>query len=166
MKIRLAVEADIPKIMQLVKKVVPLMQAAGNFQWGNDYPNPGVFAEDIEIGQLWVAEINGDVAGVSAITKDQDPEYADAGWEINDEAIVTHRLAVDPDCRGMGIARALMEQAEIVAKNKGIKILRVDTNSENLATRALFPKLGYEFSGEIGLAKRPGLRFYCYEKLL
>ena len=166
MIIRLAQTEDIPQIMQLVSKVVPLMRAAGNFQWGDDYPNPEVFTKDIGINQLWVAELEDEVVGVSAITTDQDPEYADAGWNINDKAIVTHRLAVDPDRQGMGIAKALMVQAEAVAKAAGITILRVDTNSENKATQALFPKLGYQFSGEISLAKRPGLRFLCYEKLL
>ena len=166
MIIRKAVAEDIPKIMQLVSKVVPLMHAAGNFQWGDDYPNPEVFANDISLGQLWVSEIEGNVAGVSAITTDQSPEYADAGWDITETAIVTHRLAVDPDYQGMGIARELMEQAEAVATARGIAILRVDTNSGNKATNALFPKLGYQFSGEIGLARRPGLRFFCYQKLL
>ena len=166
MTIRLAVVEDIPKIMLLVSKVVPLMRASGNFQWGDDYPNPQVFGKDITLGQLWVSEIEGNIAGVSAITNDQDPEYADAGWDINEKAVVTHRLAVDPDRQGMGIAKALMEQAELVARASNITILRVDTNSENMATRALFPKIGYTFSGEIGLAKRPGLRFFCYEKLL
>ncbi|WP_316829644.1 GNAT family N-acetyltransferase [Pedobacter aquatilis] len=166
MNIRLAVTEDIAEIMQLVKKVVPLMRASGNFQWGDDYPNPEVFAKDISINQLWIAEIDEKIVGISAITNDQDAEYADAGWDINEKAIVTHRLAVDPDCQGKGIAKALMNQAEIVAGNSGIKILRVDTNSENMATQALFPKLGYTFSGEIGLAKRPGLRFFCYQKLL
>jgi len=166
MEIRLARTEDVPAIMHLVRKVVPLMRATGNFQWGDDYPNPEVFEKDIAIGQLWVAELDGKIGGVSAITTDQDPEYADAGWDITEEAIVTHRLAVDPDLQGKGIAKALMQQAEIVANNRGIKILRVDTNTENKATNALFPKLGYDFSGEIGLAKRPGLRFFCYQKLL
>lgn len=166
MRLRLAVTEDIPFIMLLVRKVVPLMRAAGNFQWGDDYPNPEIFAKDIAIGQLWIAELEDKIVGISAITTDQDPEYADAGWDITEKAIVTHRLAVDPDCQGKGIARALMNQAEEVAKYSGISILRVDTNSKNMATQALFPKLGYQFSGEISLAKRPGLRFFCYEKLL
>lgn len=166
MTIRLAVTEDIPPIMQLVRKVVPLMRATGNFQWGDDYPNPEVFANDITIGQLWVAELENKIVGISAITTDQDPEYADAGWDTTEKAIVTHRLAVDPDCQGKGIAKALMNQAEQVAKDSDISILRVDTNSKNMATQALFPKLGYQFSGEIGLAKRPGLRFFCYQKLL
>lgn len=142
------------------------MRASGNLQWGDDYPNPTVFADDITKQQLWVAVFENEIAGVTAITTDQDPEYADAGWDITETAIVTHRLAVDPDRQGLGIARKLMDQAELVAKAREIKILRVDTNSENKATQALFPKLGYTFSGEIGLAKRPGLRFFCYQKLL
>ncbi|TBO44884.1 GNAT family N-acetyltransferase [Pedobacter kyonggii] len=166
MTIRLAITADILKIMHLVSKVVPLMHAVGNFQWGDDYPNPEVFTSDITRSQLWVAELDDKLVGVSAITTDQDPEYADVGWDINEKAIVTHRLAVDPDCQGMGIAKALMNQAEVVAKASGISILRVDTNSKNMATQALFPKLGYQFSGEISLAKRPGLRFFCYQKSL
>jgi GNAT superfamily N-acetyltransferase len=164
MKIRLAKTADIPAIMQLVTKVVPLMQATGNFQWDTDYPNPEVFANDISLEQLWVADLDGKIGGVTAITTDQDPEYTDAGWDITETAIVIHRLAVDPDFHGIGIAKALMNQAEEVARTRGITILRVDTNSENKATQNLFPKLGYSYSGEIGLAKRPGLKFFCYEK--
>lgn len=166
MIIRLAINEDILNIMKLVGKVVPLMHAAGNFQWGSDYPNPQVFEKDIAMNQLWVADLEGDIAGVSAITTDQDPEYIDAGWDITEQAIVTHRLAVNPDYQGKGIAKALMGQAEIEANSRSIKILRVDTNSENKATQALFPKLGYTFSGEISLAKRPGLRFFCFQKLL
>jgi hypothetical protein len=45
-------------------------------------------------------------------------------------------------------------------------VLRVDTNTQNPATRRLFPKLGYSLAGEIGLGFRPGLRFQCYEKRL
>lgn len=163
---RLATLDDIPGIMTMVQKVVPIMQSMGNFQWAADYPNPEVFAKDISLNQLWVVVIDENIAGVTAITKDQDPEYADAGWDISETAIVTHRLAVCPDFQGRGIAKILMNKAEEVAILQGISILRVDTNTKNTATQALFPKLGYKFSGEISLAKRPGLRFYCYEKLL
>ena len=163
---RLATLDDIPGIMTMVQKVVPIMQAMGNFQWAADYPNPEVFAKDISLNQLWVVVIDENIAGVTAITKDQDPEYADAGWNISETAIVTHRLAVCPDFQGRGIAKTLMNKAEEVAIEQGISILRVDTNTKNTATQALFPKLGYKFSGEIRLAKRPGLQFYCYQKLL
>ena len=166
MKIRLATSADIPAIMQIIVEVVPMMRASGNLQWDSTYPNTVVFEEDIEAAQLWVAELDGAIAGLSAITTEQYPEYADVGLDINEIAIVTHRLAVSPGHRGKGIAAALMQQAEQVAIDRGINTLRVDTNSANEATGNLFPKIGYRFVGEMNLHFRPGLRFYCYEKRL
>ena len=164
--IRRATVADLPALLALVRRVVPLMQASGNFQWSADYPNEAVFLHDIAQSHLWVAELDGTVAGVAALTQDQDAEYAQADWDVTEAALVTHRLAVGPDAQGQGVALALMEQAEKQAVAQGLKVLRVDTNSENAATQRLFPKLGYRFAGEITLAFRPGLRFFCYEKRL
>jgi hypothetical protein len=96
MLLRLATLTDIPQIMQLITDVVPIMNAAGNFQWDSTYPNPQVFENDITLNQLWVAEIDGHIAGITAITTDQEPEYAEVGWDIGQTAIVTHRLAVSP----------------------------------------------------------------------
>src|SRR5882757_1357327 len=152
MLIRLATTKDIPALMNLVRRVVPLMREVGNLQWDENYPNAEVFAHDIELQELWVAEVeDGSLAGVAALTTDQEPEYAQAGWDINEEAVVVHRLAVDPAYRGMGVAGALMQQAEVVATERGIAVLRVDTNTQNDATQRLFPKLGYTFAGEITL---------------
>ena len=170
MQVRQGKLEDIDSVMALVRRVVPLMRASGNLQWDNDYPNPAVFERDVELTQLWVAEIDGQdekrIAGIAAITTDQEFEYVNVGWDISEVAIVVHRLAVDPAFQGKGIAAALMQQAEIVARSRSIKILRVDTNSQNQATQKLFPKLGYLFAGETGLSFRPGLRFLCYEKRL
>lgn len=166
MFIRLAVPADVPDLLDLLKRVVPLMQQTGNFQWDDTYPNASVFGDDIARSQLWVADIDGRIAGVAAITTDQEPSYADVGWDITEPAIVTHRLAVDPAFRGKGVAKALLQQADEVAKQRGIMLLRIDTNTQNQATQRLFPALGYVFAGEIGLDFRPGLRFFCYEKRL
>jgi len=163
---RRAILADVPAIMDLVRRVVPLMNASGNFQWSADYPNETVFTEDVRRNHLWVAELDGAVAGVAALTQEQDEEYAQADWDVTEPALVTHRLAVDPAAQGRGVALALMAEAERQAVAQGLQVLRVDTNSENAVTQRLFPKLGYRFAGEITLAFRPGLRFFCYEKRL
>ena len=166
MIIRLATLNDIEAIMQVVAEVVPVMRASGNFQWDDEYPNAAVFGRDVALKQLWVADADGDIAGFTAITTDQEAEYASIGLDITQTAIVTHRLAVSIHYRRQGIAELLLQQAEVVALQRGIPVLRVDTNSNNKATLLLFPKLGYEFVGEIGLSFRPNLRFYCYEKVL
>jgi N-acetylglutamate synthase-like GNAT family acetyltransferase len=166
MMIRQATLDDIPQILQLIAQVVPLMNASGNYQWDENYPNATVFEADIALGQLWIAQLDEQLAGIAAITTSQDPEYAQVGWDITETAIVTHRLAVNPAIRGKGIAAALLAKAEQVAITNEIEVLRIDTNSMNHATQRLFPKLGYVYAGEITLAFRPGLQFYCYEKRL
>ncbi len=164
--VRQAEMADVGAVMALVARSVPLMRAAGNLQWDDTYPNAEVFAEDVRVRQLWVAELEGRVAGVTAITTEQSPEYAEVGWDLKEPAVVVHRLVVDPEFRGCGVGERLMLQAETVARGWGIEVLRVDTNTRNLATQGLLPKMGYSLAGEIGLEFRPGLRFFCYEKRL
>jgi ribosomal protein S18 acetylase RimI-like enzyme len=166
MRIRLATREDLPALMGLIQRVVPLMRAAGNLQWDETYPNETVFQRDIDLRQLWVADAETSIAGLAAITMDQEPDYAQVGWDISETAVVVHRLAVDPAFRGAGIAGALMRKAEEAAAESRITVLRVDTNTQNAATQRLFPKLGYQLAGEIGLQFRPGLRFFCYEKRL
>jgi ribosomal protein S18 acetylase RimI-like enzyme len=166
MQIRLATQNDLPELMALVRRVVPVMLATGNRQWDDGYPNEPVFERDIALAQLWIAETEDGIAGVAALTVDQEPEYAQADWDMSAKALVVHRLAVDPAFRGTGVASALMHKAEEVAGERSFAVVRVDTNTENAATQRLFPKLGYRFAGEIGLGMRPGLRFFCYEKTL
>ncbi|OWP61486.1 GNAT family N-acetyltransferase [Hymenobacter amundsenii] len=165
MLLRPATAADIPALLDILRQVVPLMQASGNQQWSADYPNAAVLEQDVAAGHLWLVELDGQVAGFAALTHNhQDAEYTQADWDFAEPALVTHRLAVAPAARGRGVAAALLAQAETLARQQGLRVLRLDTNSENGATQRLFPKLGYRYAGEITLAFRPRLRFFCYEK--
>ena len=53
------------------------------------------------------------------------------------------RLWVDPETRGLGIARALMDAAEITAVDYAIPLLRLDTNSALPAAIAMYRKWGW-----------------------
>lgn len=166
MIVRRAALFDVPAVMYIIRAAVPLMQAAGNTQWDDQYPNTEIFLRDITRKELWVADFDGVLGGVAAITTEQTPEYANVGWDRNEPALVVHRLAVDPEFRGHGIATALMEEAEALAEEQGIHVLRVDTNALNEAARKMFVKLGYTYAGETTIDYRPGLRVACYEKRL
>lgn len=156
-----------PAVMALMRRVVPLMQSAGNQQWTASYPSEATFTRDVERGDLWVAETeDGILAGVAAINTEQQPEYADAGLDIGEAAMVVHRLSVDPNSRSAGVATALMRKAEEIAWERGIAVMRLDTNTQNFAAQRLFVKLGYVFAGEVSFAGRTGLRFLCYQKRL
>jgi len=166
MQIRLAVQEDVASVIELLRRIVPSMRAAGNLQWDENYPTAAVFEHDVEQRQLWVAEVDGALAGMIAVTTGQEPEYGHAGWDVEENGVMVHRLAVDPKFRGAGMAAALMQKAEEVAMERGFPAVRTDTSVENEAAQRLFLKLGYGKTGEIGLSFRPGLRVICYEKRL
>nr|WP_229738982.1 GNAT family N-acetyltransferase [Edaphobacter dinghuensis] len=153
-------------MIDLLRRVVPSMRAAGNLQWDENYPTAAIFEHDVDQRQLWVAETEGTLAGMIAVTTGQDPEYGHAGWNVEEDGVMVHRLAVDPAFRGAGVATALMRQAEEVAAERGIPAVRTDTSIENEAAQRLFLRLGYSKTGEISLSFRPGLRVVCYEKRL
>ena len=108
--VRLALESDVPAVMDIVTSVIPAMTAVGNHQWSNDYPASCHFLEDVKLQQLWVATLDGVVVGAGALTTDQPPEYAEAGWDLSEKCIVPHRLAVSPSYQGKGIAAAIMKK--------------------------------------------------------
>lgn len=166
MRIRLAVQNDITAVIELLRRIVPSMRASGNLQWDEHYPAAAVFEHDVEQRQLWVAETEGAFAGMVAITTGREPDYGHAGWDVGEDGVMVHRLAVDPEFRGAGLAAALMQKAEEVAAERGLPAVRTDTSVENEAAQRLFLKLGYRMTGEIGLSFRPGLRVLCYEKRL
>jgi len=166
MRIRLAEQEDVATVIELLRRVVPSMRAAGNLQWDENYPTAAVFEHDVEQRQLWVAEIDGIFAGMVSLTTGREPDYGHAGWDAEETGVMVHRLAVDPQFRGAGVALALMQKAEEVAAERGIPAVRTDTSAENEAAQKLFLKLGYGKTGEISLSFRPGLRVICYEKRL
>lgn len=54
-----------------------------------------------------------------------------------------NRLAVDPECRRRGVAKALIAEAERVLSQKGIRIFCALIEDSNTASKELFKKCGY-----------------------
>jgi ribosomal protein S18 acetylase RimI-like enzyme len=53
-------------------------------------------------------------------------------------------LGVDPEARGRGVARALMEESESVARSAGKTTITLNTTRRMHAARAMYERLGYE----------------------
>ena len=166
--IRKGNDDDIPAIMDMISKyVIPAMHAAGNHQWGEDYPNVAAFQEDVDLDRLYVCITDlGDIVGVGALTTEQFHEYSQCGLDTSIPAVCPHRLAAHPLYAGKGIGRMLMNQAVTVCKEKQIDRIRVDTNNDNETAKKLFCRCGCVAVGLIELDMRPGMQFACYEKII
>lgn len=166
-ELRKATLDDLSDIVRICSEAVKLLNAEGNFQWNESYPLSADFEKDIANNELWVATVDGVVAGFAALTTDQPEEYTGVGWDITETAIVPHRVATDPAHRGKSIAAKFMHMAEHLAREAGYKSVRVDTNKINIPMQKMFTKLEYHYAGQIKLKGKPEtMDFVCYHKQL
>jgi GNAT superfamily N-acetyltransferase len=163
--IRLAEPNDLEAIMEIVRLAIPEMRRTGNDQWKEDYPLSADFRKDIDHRELYVAEIDGRVAGFICINGLEPEEYQDAEWSVDATPLVLHRMAVSPAYARQGVGSRLMAFAEELALSQGITYLRSDTNSHNPNMNGLFQKFNYQFAGIIHFPGRV-TDFNCYEKVL
>ena len=110
--IRKANMNDLEKIMKIIKATVEEMKDYNNTQWDENYPSDKDFVSDIKKQDLYVDEIDGDVAGFICLNYEEPEEYVDLNWSSNKKAMVIHRMAVNPGFRKKGIASKLVDFAE------------------------------------------------------
>ncbi|WP_407310342.1 GNAT family N-acetyltransferase [Desulfosporosinus sp. SB140] len=162
--LRRAVLDDIPQIMDIIEKTILEMHSYQNYQWDENYPQTKDFQGDIEAGNLYVIERDGNLVAFICVNKVEPDEYCDLEWSSAQESMVIHRMSVHPEHRRNGLGIELMNFAETIARDSQITYLKTDTNSKNEKMKILFRKCGYKFIGEI---KFPGkdAPFYCYDKI-
>ena len=94
-------------------------------------------ADDIKSNLVWVAELDRSVVGgLILIVK-------------NEYAMLTN-IAVDPDCSGMGIGRALIEHAETQCRRLKKVELRLSTHVAIPENVRLYEYLGWKVTGKSG----------------
>jgi len=146
----------------IFKAVKKDMIAHGIDQWDDVYPNIEIIEADIKAKQAYGYFENEQLAGYIALNEHFDLEYNDLNWQFpDDRPLIVHRLAVNPKCQGLGIAKALMQFAEKMAKENGYATIRLDAFSGNVKALQFYDKLGYLFVGYVTFRK--GL-FHCFEK--
>lgn len=87
-------------------------------------------------GALWLARVNGVVAGCCALRPADGVDYANAA-EMK-------RLYVRPPFRGFALGRRLAEAALDAARQAGYSCVLLDTLDDMEAARALYEDLGFE----------------------
>lgn len=127
----------LPEICDLYQTVIADMHARGLFQWSwGRYPREALLREDIALGRLYRIDDELGLAGVFALTVGGgEPEYREVDWQLGDNPVCLHRIAVLPDRGGRGYAKAAVEFAKEFGRSAGCDAFRVDTYEDN--TRAL-----------------------------
>ena len=144
--IRQSTEHDVPKI-------APLFDSYRQFY--DKPPDPRVAEQFIrerltkKESVIFLAERGGEALGFVQLFPSFSSFSAFRLWVLND-------LFVAPSARGLGVGRALMEEARAHAIRTGARRLTLETVVENHAARSLYESLGYVVADE-------SARFYSLE---
>ncbi len=90
-------------------------------------------------GACVVARLDGRVVGTAALTPLEPREDEDPGLAVGE----VKRMWVDPDVRGQGVGRALLQSLEDRARALGMVLLRLDTNGALTPALTLYQRAGY-----------------------
>lgn len=169
--IRKATEADLDKIEEIYNEVLTA-EEAGYVTTGwirGVYPTRNVAEKALTCGTLYVLEDEGEIVATAKIDREQVAEYRFADWKYpaeDDHVLVLHTLIVSPSASNKGYGTQMVSFYEQTAKERGCRVLRMDTNEKNTAARVLYKKLGYREAGALpcNFNGIPDVIMICLEK--
>ena len=135
------------------------------------YPVREDAEKGIEIGGLYVAEAEGKIAATLILSHEPENAFYSVKWKKElayDEVFVIYTFAVLPEFFGKGIGTEFLEAVEKIAKESGIKSLRLDVLDSNIPAIKLYEKCGFDYidTVDLGYGKYGLDNFKLYEKLL
>ena len=167
MEFRMADYKDIDDIMNIIFKAQENFRNKKIDQWQNNYPNHEIIREDIKNKNSYVLLKDGIIIGTVYLSFNEEPTYKKiykGQWLSNGQYAVIHRMAVDSEYKGLGLASLMMKYMEDICLSKNIHSIKVDTHSENLSMQRSLEKNGYKYCGIIYL--EDGNERVAFEKLL
>ena len=88
---------------------------------------------------MWVAELNGSVVGMVGLLHNEN--FEQGVYELK-------RMYIVPNCRGMGIAKHLINELISHAKTTRLKLIMVKMTSTLMPAIQLYTKNGFTFSSD------------------
>jgi GNAT superfamily N-acetyltransferase len=140
--IRQAQASDAAIVQDMLEAAAQWVDALGVVMWEEGELTPGRVAAEIAAGLFFVAEVDGDPAGVVRFQLEDRLFWPDL---TEDDSAFIHRLVVQRRYKGLGVSTALMEWAVARAGTMGKTYLRLDTDASRPKLRQLYEEFGFEF---------------------
>ena len=168
MTIRLAEKKDIDRIMQIISDARESIGRLGIDQWQYGYPTRDIVKEDVLLERGFVViDDENKICATFALMFNGEPTYKKiycGAWISDGEYLALHRIAINSDHRGKGIAEEIIKFLCEISNEKGYSSVRVDTHHGNIPMRKMLEKNGFEYCGTIRLLD--GQERVAYEKLV
>lgn len=157
MEIRQVNISEIDSVMEIIDDAKRLL-SKDSLQWQQGYPNKQTMLDDINNKDLFGCYLDQKLVGIVALIEGFNINYAeiyDGEWlkDTSENDLVIHRIAVKEGYHNMKIGKALMDFAEIYAKEKGKISIKIDTHVKNIPMQMLCKNNGYLYRGIIFLKR-------------
>lgn len=164
--LRQAQVSDLPDIMRLIMEAKAFLNQSGSDQWQGAYPAQENILDDLKREYAYVLEVDGTVAGYSAVITGEEPNYTkikDGNWS-NDhlDYVTVHRIALSDEFRGKQLTRVLFSNIFAMMNARGYHDFRVDTHERNHIMQHVFEREGFIYRGKV-IIEGPRLA-YQYER--
>lgn len=152
MMIRKVEERDIEAVSQIYENIHTEVEEGRivNGWIRGLYPTIDTVKAGLERGDFFVLEKDGRILAATILNYVQDEAYKDADWIYpaeDEEVLVMHTLVVEPKEAGKGYAGKFLDFYEEYAREKGCKVLRLDTLAMNDRAKTVYLGRGYRFAG-------------------
>lgn len=144
MRFENAIPADFDTIFDLYDKAIEFQKTVFDKQWlGFDVD---LVNREIDDGRLWKIVEEDNVACIYSIA------YADPiiwGSESHIAAMYIHRIVTNPEFRGRGYVRTIVNWAREHAAENDLLYSRMDTWADNLKLKDYYTGCGFEWKGTV-----------------
>lgn len=154
MEFRRTVFEDVDTVLCIIGQAQNYLKEHGVDQWQNGYPDRDTIADDIQKGYGYVLLKDEIVVGTVAVTFDGEKTYNriyEGEWISDREHATIHRIAVDDQCKGSGLASGIIGYIEQMCRARDIRSIRVDTHRKNRSMQRMLMKNGFQYCGIIYL---------------
>ena len=150
LRIRRANPKEYEKVRDFYYLLIDAMEgAAFSPGWERDvYPAQEFLRSSLEKGELYVEEVDGQMAASMVVNHAYNEGYREAAWSFNaadSELLVVHALGVHPQFSRRGIAGRMARHVIAMAAQNGIKTVRLDVLEGNLPAEKAYTKVGFRY---------------------
>ena len=124
-------------------------------KWQKDvYPSKADLKTAIEEQTLYVGELDGSIIAAMVLNQKCSEEYDRAPWPhtlTRDEFAVIHMLGVHRAYAGQGYAKDLVRYGISLARENGLKAVRLDVLEGNKPAERLYESMGFRYVDTVRL---------------
>lgn len=157
--IKQATESDIPIIEEILLDAVQWLDSINRSLWSESEVKWDKLSKRYDISEFRILYVGNDPAGCVVIA-DNDPIF----WKgiPKGESLYIHKLAVKRKFAGQGYSKILINCAKNIARERGIKTVRLDCEQYQPRLRAVYEREGFVCVKEETIYGKYDTTFYEY----